>query len=106
MIFNESINNNVSFALRCKANEDLFHKIKDIIVGGLSTVLKQFAKTVETHIIYSPEKLYQKIMGLNANTLHLWEKGQDMPAGVFIRKSSATGFKPEVRDKYVSSFLV
>ena len=69
MIFNEGIKDNASFALIDKANEDLFHAIKDIIIGGLSTVLAQIAKTGETHIIYSHEKLYQKIMGLNAKIL-------------------------------------
>ncbi|KAJ8317120.1 hypothetical protein KUTeg_005024 [Tegillarca granosa] len=48
-------------------------------------------------------KLYESVVGFDANALYLWAINQYMPTGPFIRRMEPD-FKPEVRDRYMVAY--
>ncbi len=62
-----------------KANEELYQKYRDNLVGGPSIVFHHYHERNKTRI--RGGKRCQRILGYDANALYLWALGQDMPCG-------------------------
>ena len=60
-----------SFSLFDESNKDLYHTIKDNIIGGPSIIFHRYHKTGETFIRGNPDKKCQTIIGFDANALYL-----------------------------------
>ena len=73
------------FALADPRNEDLYHMLRDSIVGGPSIVFHRYHHAGKTKIRpadYGEDaKSCERILGLDANALYLWAIMQDMPTG-------------------------
>lgn len=93
-----------SFALIDEKNKDLYHTIKDNIVGGPSIIFHRHHEASQTFIRNNPEKPCRNISGFDANALYLYCIGKDMPTGPFVRRRLDKDFKPEKRDKYMSAY--
>lgn len=78
--------------------------VKTSIVSAPSIIFNRYAKTGENLILNNPEKPCQNIIGYDANALYLWALDQSMPNGPYIRRRGDTGFREEVRDKYMSAY--
>ena len=72
------------------------------IVGGPSLIFLRAQNKNDTKI--RDQKLCQKIIGYDCNSLYLYAMGQNMPVGSFIRRREETGFTPEKRDYYMDMF--
>ncbi|XP_046346617.2 uncharacterized protein LOC124127210 [Haliotis rufescens] len=103
-LFRESEREGVTFALFDKQNKDLYHTIKQNVVGGPSIIFTRFHKAGQTCIRSDPAKPCRRIVGYDANALYLWAIDQDMPTGPFIRRRVDNQFKPETRDRYMSMY--
>ena len=96
--------NSVDIPLISSENHDLYHTVKQNIVGGPSIVFhrhheKDVTKIRETD--YKNEaKTCQNVLGCDANALYLWSMMQEMPTGSPIRRKSDNEFRPEFVDKY------
>ncbi|KAJ8298574.1 hypothetical protein KUTeg_022634 [Tegillarca granosa] len=102
MIFNTAQEVGVNFAVFDKPSEDLYNTFRTGIIGGPSLVFTRHHKAGETKI--RGGKYCQKIVGYDANSLYLWALDQPMPVGPYVRRQNSTGFKPDVRDKYMSAY--
>lgn len=88
-------------------NIDIFKvamSVKTSIVSAPSIIFNRYAKTGENLILNNPEKPCQNIIGYDANALYLWALDESMPTGPYIRRRADTGFREEVRDKYMSAY--
>lgn len=75
--------------------------VKTSIVSGPSIIFNRYAKTGETFIRNNPEEPCQNIIRYDANAFYLWALDQSMPTRPYIRRRADTGFRGEVRDKYM-----
>ncbi len=95
----KSIGKDVDFYRCGEAHKDLYHKIKDQIVGGPSIIFHRYHEKGVTKIReveFSEEaKVCESIVGFDANALYLWSLAQSMPTGRFIRRRVENQFRPE-----------
>ena len=63
-----------------------------------------FSTGIGETFIRSGDKLCKNIVGYDANALHLWALGDDMPVGGFIRRNETDNFKPIKFDRFQSMF--
>ena len=96
--------NSVDIPLISTQNKDLYHTVKENIVGGPSIVFHRHHEKDVTKIReadYGEEaKTCHNVLGCDANALYLWSMMQEMPTGSPIRRRSENGFRPEFVDKY------
>ncbi|KAL5019000.1 hypothetical protein ScPMuIL_004722, partial [Solemya velum] len=102
MLFDCSRQQGIHFSLFDKANADLYQTVKQNIVGGPSIIFKRHHEVGKT--LVRGGKPCRKIVGYDANALYLWAIGEKMPVGAFVRRRAEHGFKPELRDKYMSAY--
>ena len=69
------------FHLFSEKNKDVYQLFKKNIIGGPSVIFNRYHETAKTFIQNSPNKLGQKIIGYDANTLYLWAIGQKLGVG-------------------------
>ena len=85
-------------------NRDLFHTVKQNIVGGPSIIFNRYHESGITkirHHIYGTEAQdCLNVVGYDANALYLWSMMQDMPTGSPIRRSADNNFLPKFSEKY------
>ena len=91
-----------NLALCDQSNSDLYHTIKENIVGGPSIIFTRHHCAGKTRI--RGGKLCRSILGLDANALYLQAIGKPMPVGPFVRRLAYTDFRPEIRDKYMAAY--
>ena len=103
MLFEEAQKKKAYFSLIRKQDEDLFHCIDANLVGGPSIIFQRFQKRNQTFIRNNPKYVCKKIIGFDANSLYLYNMGQTMPVGSYIRRKLTNGFKPE-KPKYEKMF--
>ncbi|KAK3098713.1 hypothetical protein FSP39_022331 [Pinctada imbricata] len=104
MLFQASKESGASFSLFGEKDKDLFKTIKNNIVGGPSIIFNRHSKVGTTYIRNNKEKPCKRIIGFDANALYLWALNQAIPTGTYVRRRQDTGFKPEIRDMYASSY--
>jgi G:T-mismatch repair DNA endonuclease (very short patch repair protein) len=94
----------VDIPLISKKNSDLYHTVRNNIVGGPSIIFHRYHEKGVTRIRQCEygqnSKLCQRVVGFDANALYLWSQMQAMPTGTPIRRRRENGFKPEFVDKY------
>ena len=71
----------VEFHLFNNKNKDIYKLFKDNIVGGPSIIFNHHHEASNTFIRNNPNKLFEQIVGYDANALYLWAVGQPMPSG-------------------------
>ena len=78
------------FSLFDQANSDLYHLIKDNNTGVPSIIIHRYHEAGKTKIRETEEceaaKPCEKIVGYDANALHLWALIQNMPTGSYTRR--------------------
>ncbi|MCG8032144.1 MAG: hypothetical protein JAZ03_08205 [Candidatus Thiodiazotropha taylori] len=94
--------NNAQFSLIDTKNADLHQLMSKCLFGGPSIIFHRHAESGVTKI--RGGKVCQKVIGYDCNALYLWALDQTLPTGIFVRRKSETGFKPEVRDIYIKAF--
>ena len=110
----QTLPRDVFFTLYDKKNHDLYHLVKDNIVGGPSIVFhryheKSLTKLREADYGKDEAKLCQGILGLDQNALYLSALMEDMPTGWYVRRQNqlpppgAAGPAPEKNFKAETS---
>ncbi len=102
LLFRTAKKVDANFALFDKQNEDLYKTFKRNIVGGPSIIFTRHHKSGETRI--RGEKKCRSILGFDANALYLEAIGKPMPVGPFVRRRTENGFRPELRDRFLSAY--
>ena len=86
------------FSLFKKKDADLYHTIRDQIVGGPSIIFNRYQEKGKTHIRkheFAEPKQCGGVAGFDANALYLWSLMQPMPTGFYDRRRSENNFKLE-----------
>ena len=91
------------FSLVDKKDEDMYHTLKQNVIGGPAIIFTRHHKVNETRI--RGEKLCKSIQGYDANALYLWAISQEMPTGFYVRRFRDQNFKPEKPCKYLDQFF-
>lgn len=91
LLFRTAREQNVNFALFDESNKDLYHTIKQNIVGGPSIIFTRHHCAGKTLI--RGQKPCQSILGFDANALYLQAIGQPMPVGPFVRRLADNDFR-------------
>ena len=60
-----------------KGNEYLYQKYRENLVGGPSILFHHYHERNKTRIRNG--KIYQRVLGYDANALYIWNLSQDMP---------------------------
>ena len=102
LLFKTAQKQNVNFALFDHHNEDLYKTIKQNIVGGPSIIFTRHHCAGKTLI--RGKKKCGSVIGFDANALYLDSIGRAMAVGPFVRRLADKGFRPELRDKYMSAY--
>ncbi len=63
-----------------RKRNNLFHLLKDSIVGGPSIIFNRYHEANKNYI-RGINKLCKKIIGYDVNALYLWAIAQQMPTG-------------------------
>ena len=79
--FNSVTDPEAEFHLFNKKNKDIYQLFKQNMVGGPSIIFNRYHEAGKTFIRNNPNKLCQKIIGYDANSLYLWAIGQKLGAG-------------------------
>ncbi|KAI9188571.1 uncharacterized protein BJ171DRAFT_549374 [Polychytrium aggregatum] len=66
------------------SDQALYTELRDSVVGGPSLVFNEFAKAGETLIHGNPDRICQRVIGMDGNALYLWCLGQEMPTGAYV----------------------
>ena len=103
LLFRTGRKENANFALFDKQNEDLYQTIKHNIVGGPSIIFPRHHCAGQTRI-RGNKRQCGAILGFDANALYLQAISQPMPVGPFVRRLADNDFRPESRDKYMSTY--
>ena len=86
---------NAFFCLFPKWHGDLYKTLQSQLTGGLSLIFCRLATSGETkirsHEIDNPETV-KKVLGLDANSLHLYTIAQNNPTGYFCRYKEEEDF--------------
>ena len=90
---------NTYFTLFNEKHKDLYHLVKDQIVGGPAIIFhryqgKDVTKIREIEFVEFAQPC-RSIVGYDANSLCLWALMQDMSTGWFTRRREQNGFRPE-----------
>ena len=105
MLFECGFKNGVTFSLVDPSDEDLYHKLKNGIVGGPSLIFSRHHKADDTFIRGDQNHICKTVLGLDFNSLYL--HGIMMPLCInnYIRRKKEDNFKPLIRKrKYTSMF--
>ena len=102
LLFKTARKHKVNFALFDDHNKDLYQTIKRNIIGGPSIIFTRHHCAGKTKI--RGQKSCQAILGFDANALYLQAIGEPMAVGPFVRRLAENGFRPELRDKYMSAY--
>lgn len=103
LLFRAAAKQKCSFGVFGKKDKDLYHKIKNNIVGGPSIIFTRHHKVGETRI-RSGDKTCGNIVGFDANALYLSCLGSDMPVGGFVRRKADNSYRADCRDKWRSMY--
>ena len=102
--FHELEGKSIDIPLINYTNRDLFHAVKQNIVGGPSIIFKRYHEKDHTkirqHVYGMGAQDCQYVVGYDANALYLWSMMQDMPTGSPIRRFADNNFLPKLSDKY------
>jgi len=86
------------FTLFKKRDADLYHTMREQIVGGPSIIFNRYQEKDKTcirkHQFESPKKC-EAVMGFDANALYLWSLMQPMPTGFYNRRREENNFRLE-----------
>ena len=105
MLFENGFKNGANFSLIDAADEDLYHKLKNSLVGGPSVIFSRFHKADETYIRENKMHICKSVLGLDFNSLYLHSIMQPMCVNNYIRRKKEFNFRPIVRKrKYTSMF--
>ena len=84
------------FSLFKKNDSDLYHSLRDQIVGGPSIIFNRYQEKGKTfirnHQIKNPKQC-ESVVGFDANALYLWSLTQPMPTGFYNRRTAENNFK-------------
>jgi hypothetical protein len=86
------------FSLFRKKDADLYHTVREQIVGGPSIIFNRYQEKDKTHIRqheYKEPKPCKGVVGFDANALYLWALTQPMPTGFYNRRKTENNFKLE-----------
>ena len=95
----------VSFSLFAKSNSDMYYTFKKNIVGGPSIIFTRYHEKNVTLIKGIPGNVCQTVIGYDCNGLYSFGISQPMPTGNFVRRFESNNFRPEISQKYLSSFV-
>lgn len=93
------------FTLATEKYKDVYHLLKNNIVGGPSIVFHRYHEKDVTSIRpneYDNPKPCKKIVGFDANALYLWSIMQDMPTGHFSVRKAENEFKRITQQRYIA----
>ena len=79
--FNSNTDPAAEFHLFNPKNKDIYHLLRENIIGGPGIIFNRYKESGETFIRNNPDKSCQKIIGYDANALYYWAIGKDFPAG-------------------------
>ena len=78
------------FTIFNEKNKDLYHLVKDHVVGGASPIFHRYHEKGVTTLCQNENgeaaRQCRSIVGYDANALHLWSLMQDMPMGWYTRR--------------------
>ena len=92
------------FTIFNEKNKDLYHLVKDHVVGGASLVFHRYHEKGVTMLRQNEygeaARPCRSIVGYDANALYLWSLMQDMPMGWYTRRREENDFRPESAQLY------
>ncbi|KAG3007777.1 hypothetical protein PC116_g27682 [Phytophthora cactorum] len=86
-----------------KEESEIYRKMNANIAGGPSIIFNRYAKRNETKI--RDGKLCKKIIGYDANALHLWALGNEMTCGRLTTIEAYGGFVDDIKSDKIFGFL-
>jgi hypothetical protein len=91
-------NTGTFFTLFGQKDCDLYHRVREEIVGGPSIIFNRHQEKDKTfirkHTTANP-KICKGVAGFDANALYLWALSQPMPTGFYNRRKLENNFKLE-----------
>ena len=97
--------NGATFSLIDPADDDLYYKMKNVIVCGPSIIFSRYHKAGETYIRGDENYMCKSVLGLDFNMLYLYSIMQPMCVNNYIRRKKEDNFRPITRKrKYISMF--
>ncbi|KAG2770629.1 hypothetical protein PC129_g23544 [Phytophthora cactorum] len=86
-----------------KEESEIYRKMKASIAGGPSIIFNRYAERNETKI--GDGKLCKKIIGYDANALHLWALGNEMTCSRLTTIDAYGGFVGDINADKIFGFL-
>ena len=102
MLYNSS---NSKFSLFNSENANLYYTFKQNIVGGPSIIFSRYQEKGVTDIKNIPNNKCQSVVGYDCNGLYSYAIRQEMPTGLYITRHKENGFRPEVSERYIDSYV-
>jgi hypothetical protein len=103
LLFSIAEKQNIPITLFDSKSSDLYYSFKKQCYGGASIIFHRYHKVGKTYIRSDKTKICQSIFGLDAVGLYLYCISCEMPIGFPVRRHEPNNFKPETRDRALST---
>jgi hypothetical protein len=103
LLFSTADKQNIPITLFDSKSADLYYSFKKQCYGGASIIFHRYHKVGKTYVRGDKTKICQSLCGLDAVGLYLYCISCEMPVGFPVRRHEGNNFKPETRDRALST---